>query len=124
MSDMKQYTGTYSYTGKFKLQDDGTSLLEVNEFEYYGKYYQSSESLKFKITPRTEGKRWLSVQDESIGVCIGGVDFEEVLGNAIMDTVLLYDHLMFTAATLGKNAAVVRDKIRTWVVHSVDSKAQ
>jgi len=55
MSDMKYHKGTYSYTGKFKLQDDGTSLLEISEFEYYGKLYQPSEPLKFKITPRPEG---------------------------------------------------------------------
>jgi len=124
MSEMKHYEGTYSYTGKFKHLDDGTNLLEVTEFEYYGKFYQPFEPLKFKITPRPEEGGWLSVTEESIGVCIGGVDFEEALGNAMMDAALLYEHLMFTDSPLEKNAAVVRDKFKHWVVHAIDSKAQ
>jgi len=124
MSDMKHYEGTYSYTGKFKHQDKGTSLLEIREFEYDGKFYQPSEPLILKITPRPEGGGWLSVKDESIGVCIGGLDFEEALGNAIMDAALLYEHLMFTNSPLEKNAAIVRDKFKQWVVHAIDSKAQ
>jgi hypothetical protein len=32
MSDMKHYIGKYCYTGKYKQQDDGSSLLEVSEF--------------------------------------------------------------------------------------------
>src|SRR6056297_1208585 len=146
MSDMKHYIGKYSYSGKFKQQDDGSSLLEISEFEYDGKYYQPSEALRFKITPQPEESGWYLVQDESIGVCIGGVDFEEAIGNAIMDAALQYEDLICEELTKQKprpserclqyedliceegpmteSLKAIQEKVRTWMVHALDSKAQ
>ena len=124
MSDMKHYIGKYSYSGKFKQQDDGSSLLEVSEFEYDGKYYQPSEPLQFKITPQPEEGGWFLVQDESIGVCIGGVDFEEAIGNAIMDAALQYEDLICEEGPMTKSLKVIQEKVRAWMVHAIDSKAQ
>jgi len=54
MSDMKEYTGHYSYTGKYRQREDGSRLLEVSEFVYEGKYYHPAESLKFIFRNHTE----------------------------------------------------------------------
>jgi len=124
MSDMRLYNGKYSYTGKFKQQDDGSSLLEVREFEYYGKYYKPPEPLKFIITQRPEGDGWISVTDDSIGVNEGGKDFEEALGNAFMDAALQYEELVNDDDPMTEELKAIQYRVRTWLVHSVDSKAQ
>ena len=67
MSDMKLYSGEYSYDGTFKQQKDGSRLLEVRWFTYDGKYYQARQPLKFVIKPRSEGGGWVSVTDDSVG---------------------------------------------------------
>lgn len=124
MSDMKHYEGTYSYTGKFKQQDDGSRLLEVSAFEYCGKYYHPDKPLKFMITPRPEEGGWFSVRCEEAGVIIGGIDIEEGLGNAFMMAVDQYEHLGFTDAPLTKKAQILRDNFLKWEVYSVDRAVQ
>lgn len=124
MSDMRLYIGNYSYDGTFKQQKDGTRLLEVRWFTYYGKYYQPKETLNFVITPRSEGDGWLSVSDESIGVMEGGKDLEEALGNAFMDAAIQYEELINDDSPMTESLKVIQDKIKTWAVHAIDSKAQ
>ena len=115
MSDMKLYSGKYSYTGKYKQQDDGSSILEVTDFEYDGKYFQPSEHLKLKITQRDEGDGWISITDESIGVNEGGKDLEEALGNAFMDAALQYEELVNDEEPMTEKLKTIKDKVSTWL---------
>lgn len=124
MSDMKLYVGEYSYDGTFKQQKDGSRLLEVRWFTYDGKYYQPRQPLKFMIKPRSEGGGWVSVTDDSVGVNEGGKDLEEALGNAFMDAALQYEELVNDESPMTESLKAIQNKIKTWTVHAIDSKAQ
>jgi hypothetical protein len=76
------------------------------------------------ITPRSEGDGWLSVSDESIGVMEGGKDLEEALGNAFMDAAIQYEELINDDSPMTESLKVIQDKIKTWAVHAIDSKAR
>jgi hypothetical protein len=124
MSDMKRYIGTYSYSGKFKQQIDGTKILIVTDFTYGGKYYRPAKPAVFKITPQPEEGGWLFVQDESVGVRIGGIDLEEALGNAFMMAVDQYEDLCYTDVPLAKHAQTLKENFMTWEVFISDQQAQ
>ena len=124
MSDMKEYTGHYSYTGKYKQREDGSRLLEVREFEYEGKCYQPPEPLTFIFKNQPEEGGWVSVDCDAIDGTNGGVNIEEALGNAIMDAAHLYEHLLLSESPLTKRAELIRDRLKKWMVHDIDSKAQ
>jgi hypothetical protein len=97
MSDMKEYTDHYSYTGKYKQREDGSRLLEVSEFVY-------------------EKGGWVSVDCDEIAGTNGGLNIEEALGNALMDAAHLYEHLIFSESPLTKRAAAMQDKLKKWLV--------
>jgi len=124
MSDMKLYSGEYSYDGTFKQQKDGSRLLEVRWFTYYGKYYHPEQPLKLVIKPRSEGGGWFSVTDDSVGVNEGGKDLEEALGNAFMDAALQYEELINDESPMTESLKTIQKKLRKWAVHAIDSKAQ
>jgi len=114
----------YSYTGTFKQQKDGTRLLEVNEFTYAGKLYKMSDPMKFTITDRPEENGWIYVQDDSVGVRIGGDNIEIALGNAFMMVVDQFEDFAYTNIPLAKGAQELQKKFRTWGVWVVDQQAQ
>ncbi|MDN5360645.1 MAG: hypothetical protein PWQ84_1708 [Thermotogaceae bacterium] len=116
MSDMKEYTDHYSYTGKYKQREDGSRLLEVSEFVYDGKYYQPAEPLKFIFRNHPEEGGWVSVDCDEIAGTNGGLNIEEALGNALMDAAHLYEHLIFSESPLTKRAAAMQDKLKKWLV--------
>lgn len=126
MSDMKDYTGSFSYTGKYSLQKDGTRVLVVHEFEYDGKYYHPEKPLKFVFENRIEedGGSWVSVTCEAISGKNGGMNVEEALGNALMDAALLHEELNNLEGPMTERLKAIQDSIRLWEVHAIDSKAQ
>jgi hypothetical protein len=121
---MKHYIGTYSFKGDFRQQKDDFIILIVSEFSYDGKYYRPSNPLYFIIQDRNEGKGWVSVKDEMIGVRIGGDTLKEALGNAFMMAVDQYEDLGFTDMPLTKRAQTIRENFCSWKVHDIDKLAQ
>ena len=124
MSNMKRYIGAYSYTGKYKELKDGSISMEVSEFTYGGRYYHPKAPIKFKITHEPEEGGWLWVEDKTIAVGIGGVGLQEALGNAFMMAADQYEDLVPIPDEKARNVREVRDKLRTWQVYDIDSKAQ
>jgi hypothetical protein len=126
VSDMKDYTGSFSYTGKYNLQKDGSRLLVVNEFEYDGKYYHPGEPLRLVFEKRIEedGGSWVSVTCEAISGKNGGMTVEEALGNVLMDAALLYEELLGLEGPMTERLKAIQDSIRSWEVNAIDSKAQ
>ncbi|MFW6262587.1 MAG: hypothetical protein ACOC34_01005 [Thermotogota bacterium] len=80
--------------------------------------------MKFMIKPRSEGGGWVSVTDDSVGVNEGGKDLEEALGNAFMDAALQYEELVNDESPMTESLKAIQNKIKTWTVHAIDSKAQ
>ena len=114
----------YSYTGTFKQQNDGTRLLEVNEFSYAGKLYKMSDPIKFAISDRPEEGGWIYVQDDSVGVRIGGDDIEKALERAFMMVVDQFEDFAYTTNPIAKGAKQLRERFKNWEVWRIDQQAQ
>src|SRR6056297_1453950 len=114
----------YSYTGTFKQQNDRTRLLEVNEFTHAGKLYKMSDPIKFSIIDRPEEGGWIYVQDDSVGVRIGGDDIEKALERAFMMVVDQFEDFAYTKIVVAKGAKKLRERFKTWEVWRVDQQAQ
>lgn len=114
----------YSYTGTFKQLKDGTKFLEVTEFSYAGKLYKMGDPIKFNITDQPEEGGWIYVQDDSVGVRIGGDDLETALKNAFMMAVDQFEDFAYAKGNLAKGAKELQKRFKTWEIWTVDQQAQ
>ena len=113
----------YAMKSDMILENDGSHILNINEFSFEGTYYKPSDPVKFLITEEPEG--WMFIRDDSIGIRSGG-DYLEV---AIMEGLFVisdrYHKIISTPdEKLNEDMICIKKKFLSWEVHAIDQQAQ